>query len=441
VVKIVKTVNIIGAGLAGCEAAYQLLKRGYSVKLFEMKPVKFSPAHKNPNFAELVCSNSLKSDLLASAGGLLKQELREMDSLLISCADKCRVPAGSALAVDREEFAEIVTKELKKFDNLEIINGEVTDLDITQPIIIATGPLTSDNLSRSIAKLLKEQHLYFYDAIAPIVLADTINFSRAFVADRYDKGDGDYINCEMNKEEYDAFYNELIAAKTVELKEFEKMVVYEDCMPVEVLAKRGYKSLLFGPLKPVGLTNPRTGRYPYAVAQLRAEHNIKDSYNMVGFQTNLTFGEQERVFKLIPALKDATFSRFGVMHRNTYVNAPKVLNKFFQLKEYDNIFIAGQLSGVEGYVESIASGLVCGINISRHLERKNLIFFTCDTIIGGLQNYLESADIDKFQPMGANMGLLKGLDRYIKNKAEKNNLLAVKSINFIKGIVKAENLC
>ena len=439
--KVVKTVNVIGAGLAGCEASYQLLKRGYNVKLFEMKPVKFSPAHKNPNFAELVCSNSLKSDLLASAGGLLKQELRELDSFLISCADKCKVPAGSALAVDREKFAELVTTELKKFDNLEVINGEITDLDITQPTIIATGPLTSDSLSKAIAKLLKEQYLYFYDAIAPIVLADTIDFSRAFIADRYDKGDADYINCEMNKEEYDVFYNELIAAKTVELKEFEKMVVYEDCMPVEVLAKRGYKSLLFGPLKPVGLTNPRTGRYPYAVVQLRAEHNIKDSYNIVGFQTNLTFGEQERVFKLIPALKAATFSRFGVMHRNTYVNAPRVLNKFSQLKEHENIFIAGQLSGVEGYVESIASGLICGLNMSRYLEGKSPIDFTCDTIIGGLQNYLESATADKFQPMGANMGLLKGLDRNIKNKAEKNNLLAVKSINFIKGIVKAENLC
>ena len=434
-------VNVIGGGLAGSEAAYQLLKRGYQVRLYEMKPKKFSPAHKNVNFAELVCSNSLKSDILGSAGGLLKQELRELDSLLIRCAQECRVPAGSALAVDREKFSELVTNKLKQFDNLEIINEEVTSLDESVPTILATGPLTSDGLTTNLMALLNEKYLYFYDAIAPIVLADSIDFSRAFIADRYDKGDGDYINCEMNKEEYDKFYDELISAKTVELKAFEKLSVYEGCMPVEVLAKRGRQSLLFGPLKPVGLKDPKTGQRPYAVVQLRAEHNIKDAYNLVGFQTNLLFGEQERVFKLIPALKNATFSRFGVMHKNTYVNAPKVLNRYFQLKEHNNIFIAGQLSGVEGYVESIAGGLLCAINMDRFLTGKEMIDFTCDTMIGGLQNYIATADSSNFQPMGANMGLLRGLDRKIKDKAEKYNLLAQKSINLLKEIVKQENLC
>ncbi len=436
-----KKVNIIGGGLAGCEAAYQLLKRGYNVRLFEMKPIKFSPAHKNPNFAELVCSNSLKSDLLATAGGLLKQELRELDSLLIACAEECRVPAGRALAVDREKFSEMVTTKLKEFKNLEIVNEEVTSLG-EKPTILATGPLTSEALSESLAKLLDEKYLYFYDAIAPIVVADTIDFSHAFIEDRYGTvGEGDYINCEMNQEEYEVFYEALISAKTVELKSFEKLKVYEGCMPVEELAKRGKESLLFGPLKPVGLTSPKTGKRPYAVVQLRAERNLKDMYNMVGFQTNLLFGEQERVFKLIPALRNATFSRFGVMHKNTYVNAPNVLNKFFQLKKNKNIFIAGQLSGVEGYVESIAGGLVCGLNMDRYLQGKELLDFTRDTMIGGLQNYLESAEPDKFQPMGANMGLLNGVDKKCKDKPEKYNILAQKSINFIKGIVKDENLC
>ena len=349
-----KIVNIIGAGLAGSEACYQLLKLGYNVNLYEMKPNKFSPAHKNSNFAELVCSNSLKSNDVTSACGLLKEELRKLDSLVIAVADEVKVPAGSALAVDREKFSEQITQKLKSFKNLNIINEEVVSLDLSVPTIVATGPLTSEGLVKSLQELFNQEYLYFFDAIAPIVSYDGIDFESAFVADRYDKGTGDYINCPLNKEEYEVFYNALISAETVQLKDFENSKVFEGCMPVEVLAKRGVDALRFGPLKPVGLTDPKTGRYPYACVQLRRETNNLDMFNMVGFQTNLTFKEQERVFKLIPALKNADFLRFGVMHRNTFINAPTVLNKYFQVKNQPNIFIAGQLSGVEGYVESIA---------------------------------------------------------------------------------------
>ena len=324
-----KTINVIGAGLAGSEACYQLLKLGYNVNLYEMKPNKFSPAHKNSNFAELVCSNSLKSNDVTSACGLLKEELRKLDSLVIAVADEVKVPAGSALAVDREKFSEQITQKLKSFKNLNIINEEVVSLDLSVPTIVATGPLTSEGLVKSLQDLFNQEYLYFFDAIAPIVCYDGIDFESAFVADRYDKGTGDYINCPLNKEEYEVFYNALISAETVQLKDFENSKVFEGCMPVEVLAKRGVDALRFGPLKPVGLTDPKTGRYPYACVQLRRETNNLDMFNMVGFQTNLTFKEQERVFKLIPALKNAEFLRFGVMHRNTFINAPTVLNKYF----------------------------------------------------------------------------------------------------------------
>ena len=430
-----KTINVIGAGLAGSEACYQLLKLGYNVNLYEMKPNKFSPAHKNSNFAELVCSNSLKSNDVTSACGLLKEELRKLDSLVIAVADEVKVPAGSALAVDREKFSEQITQKLKSFKNLNIINEEVVSLDLSVPTIVATGPLTSEGLVKSLQELFNQEYLYFFDAIAPIVSYDGIDFESAFVADRYDKGTGDYINCPLNKEEYEVFYNALISAETVQLKDFENSKVFEGCMPVEVLAKRGVDALRFGPLKPVGLTDPKTGRYPYACVQLRRETNNLDMFNMVGFQTNLTFKEQERVFKLIPALKNADFLRFGVMHRNTFINAPTVLNKYFQVKNQPNIFIAGQLSGVEGYVESIAGGMVCALNMHKYLTGKELIDFTNQTMIGALQNYIATAPAKHFQPMGSNMGLLQSSGERIKDKKLKYKKLSDVALNKLDEII------
>ena len=430
-----KTINVIGAGLAGSEACYQLLKLGYNVNLYEMKPNKFSPAHKNSNFAELVCSNSLKSNDVTSACGLLKEELRKLDSLVIAVADEVKVPAGSALAVDREKFSEIITQKLKEYKNLNVFNEEVVSLDLTVPTIVATGPLTSEGLVKSLQELFNQEYLYFFDAIAPIVSYDGIDFNSAFVADRYDKGTGDYINCPLNKEEYEVFYNALISAETVQLKVFENSKVFEGCMPVEVLAKRGVDALRFGPLKPVGLTDPKTGRYPYACVQLRRETNNLDMFNMVGFQTNLTFKEQERVFKLIPALKNAEFLRFGVMHRNTFINAPTVLNKFFQVKNQPNIFVAGQLSGVEGYVESIAGGMVCALNMHKYLSGEDLIDFTNQTMIGALQNYIATAPAKHFQPMGSNMGLLQSSGERIKDKKLKYKKLSDVALNKLDEII------
>ena len=435
-----KEVNVIGAGLAGSEACYQLLKRGYNVNLFEMKPNKFSAAHKNKNFAELVCSNSLKSNDVTSACGLLKQELRMLDSLVINVADNVSVPAGSALAVDRELFSQNITDKLKSFENLNVINTEVESFDLTKPTIVATGPLTSDSLTQFLKSVFNDEYLYFFDAIAPIVGYDGIDFDSAFVADRYDKGTGDYINCPMNKEEYELFYNELVNAESVKLKDFENSKVFEGCMPVEVLAKRGVDALRFGPLKPVGLTDPKTGRYPYACVQLRRETNNLDMFNMVGFQTNLTFKEQERVFKLIPALKNAEFLRFGVMHRNTFINAPTVLNRYFQVKEYPNVFIAGQLSGVEGYVESIAGGLLCALNMDRYLNNLPLIDFTNHTMIGALSNYIEAANPKHFQPMASNMGILNGVGERIKDKKEKYKKLSDIALNKMSEIINENSI-
>lgn len=431
-----KIVNVIGAGLAGSEASYQLLKLGYKVNLYEMKPKSFSPAHKNKNFAELVCSNSLKSNDVTSACGLLKEELRKLDSLVIKVADKVKVPAGSALAVDREKFSEEITNILKSFSNLNVINEEVTSFDLNLPTIIATGPLTSNNLVEFLKTIFKDNYLYFFDAIAPIVTYNSIDFNSAFIADRYDKGTKDYINCPLNKQEYELFYNELINAESVKLKDFENSKVFEGCMPVEVLAKRGVDALRFGPLKPVGLTDPKTGRYPYACVQLRRETNNLDMFNMVGFQTNLTFKEQERVFKLIPALKNAEFLRFGVMHRNTFINAPTILNKYYQVKSNPNLFVAGQLSGVEGYVESIASGLVCALNMDKFLKGQNLIDFTSYTMIGALANYISSASPKHFQPMGSNMGILIGSTERIKDKKEKYKKLSDIALQKIDDIIK-----
>lgn len=424
-------VNIIGAGLAGSEAAYQLLIRGFKVNLYEMKPKKFSPAHKNPNFAELVCSNSLKSEELNTSSGLLKGELTKLNSLLISIARECKVPAGGALAVDREKFSEKVTQKLKEFPNINIINEEFTHIDISKPTIIATGPLTSDALCEELKGLLGEEYLYFFDAIAPIVNFDSINFDIAYFGDRYGKGNNDYINLPMNKEQYLKFYNELINAESVQLKDFENSKVFEGCMPVEVMAKRGIDTLRYGMLKPVGLINPRTNTTDYAVVQLRRETNNNDLFNIVGFQTNLTYPEQKRVFRLIPGLEKAEFYRYGVMHRNTFINAPKNINKYYQLKKFPNIFIAGQLSGVEGYIESISSGLMCGINMANYLEGKELIHFTSKTMIGALSEHISTANVEHFQPMNSNFGIVDSLTERIKNKREKNTKIAEISLKTI----------
>lgn len=406
-----KIVNVIGGGLAGCECAYQLAKRGIKVRLFEQKPIKFSKAHSSENFAEIVCSNSFKSNEITNACGLLKQELRELDSLIIKTADKTKVPAGASLSVDRELFSQLITQEIKNNPNIEVVNECVENIDLNQITVVATGPLTDDKLAENLAKLVGEKSLYFFDAASPIVTLSSLDKNRYFVGNRYDKGEGnllgDYINCTMTKDEYDVFYNELINAKTVELKEFENAKVFEGCMPVEVMAKRGYKTLLFGMLKPVGLFDKEHNLKPYAVLQLRKESNFNDLYNLVGFQTNLLFGEQKRVFSLIPALKNAEFVKYGVMHKNTYLNAPKVLNQFYQLKQYPNVFIAGQLSGVEGYVESTASGLNVALNVYQILQGKTPQEFSPKTSIGSLINYISHASEHNFQPMNANWGIIE----------------------------------
>ena len=401
-------IKVIGAGLAGAEASYQLAKNGFEVELYEQKPIKFSPAHKNENFAELVCSNSLKSNDITNACGLLKEELRLLDSLVIKTADKTRVPSGEALSVDRELFAKNITEKLKSMPNITIKNECVEKIDFSQPTIIATGPLTDGKLLENLKEKLGNDDCYFFDAVAPIVTKESLDKDCYFVANRYDKGgkDGDYLNCPMTKEEYELFYSEIIKAKTVELHSFENKKVFESCMPVEVSAKRGYKTLLFGILKPKGLIDPKTGKMPYAVLQLRKESNFNSLYNLVGCQTNMTFGEQKRIFGLIPALKNAEYVRYGVMHRNSYINAPKCLNKFYQSKEYPNIFIAGQLSGVEGYVESISSGLYSALNMMNLLRNKPFVEFSTKTAIGSLANYIASANANNFQPMNSNWGII-----------------------------------
>ena len=416
-----KEIVIIGGGLAGSEAAYQIAKRGYKVKLYEMKPKKYSPAHSNKNLAEIVCSNSFKSNNITNACGLLKEELRRLDSLLIKCADETRVPAGQALAVDREKFAELVTHKLQENENIEIINEEVSKIDDNQITIIATGPLTSDSLSDEIARLTGKDRLFFYDAAAPIVTKESINMEKAFTADRYGKGESDYINCPMTKEEYETFYNELINAEIVDKHEFEKGNLFEGCMPIEEMARRGSQTLTYGPLKPVGFDK----KY-YAVVQLRQDNKEDTMYNLVGFQTNLKFGEQARVFKLIPALENADFVKYGVMHRNTYINSSELLDETYNLKG-TNIYFAGQISGVEGYVESIASGYVAAVNAIAKMNNEEKITFSEETIIGALSKYISTPNKD-FQPMNANFGILN-CDRKIKNKVEKYQYLAERSLS------------
>ena len=399
-----KFINVIGAGLAGSEAAYQISKRGIKVKLYEMKPSKYTPAHHSSNFGELVCSNSLKSMSIENASGLLKEEMKLLDSLIMKAAEASSVKAGQALSVDRELFSEFITNELKSNPLIEIITEEVKNIPdgIT---IIATGPLTSEDLSKSIANLLEEKYLYFYDASSPIIETNTINFDIAYKKSRYDKGDADYINCPFTKEEFERFYNELINANRVPLHDFEKELHFEACMPIEIIAKGGPKSLTFGPMKPVGLTKP-DGSKPYAVVQLRQDNAIGDLYNIVGFQTNLTWKEQDRVFKMIPGLENAKIHRYGVMHRNTYINAPKHLNNHMQLKNNENIFFAGQLSGVEGYIESSASAILAAINASRLINNKDLLELPNTTVLGSLVNYICNASSKDFRPMNSNYGIM-----------------------------------
>ena len=429
--KMKEKVNVVGLGLAGCEAVYQLAKRGILVDAFEMKPTKFSPAHESSNFAEIVCSNSFKSDDLGTASGCLKAEMRELDSFILKCADKVKVPAGSALAVDRDKFSELVTTEMKKLENVTFHTEEVTKIDPSVPTIIATGPLTSDDLSKEIMNLLGSDNLHFYDASAPIVDGETLDRSRTFTAGRYGKGESDYINCSMNKDEYYDFVKELVSAEKVELHDFEKKEIFDGCMPVEVMASRGEDTLRYGPLRPVGLVD-NDGNRPFAVVQLRRESTESELYNIVGFQTNLKFGEQKRVFSMIPALKNADFVKFGVMHRNSYICAPKHLNADFSVKGYENLYIAGQLSGVEGYMESTASGLIAGMSLANKLLGKSIAILPKTTIIGAVVNYLTTASAEGFQPMNANFGILPALDEKIRDKALKKLAYSNRAISDIK---------
>ncbi len=414
-------INVIGAGLAGCEAAMQIAKRGYEVHLYEMKPKKKTPAHKSDLFGELVCSNSLKAKRLESAAGLLKEEMRVLGSFLMECADKCAVPAGGALAVDREIFAGLVTDGINAEPNIKVYSEELTEIPDDAITIVATGPLTSDGLAKDIEKHFGGS-LSFFDAAAPIVTAESVDMEYAFTASRYDRGgDDDYINCPMNKEEYENFYSELVSAERAPLHDFDvnNPKVYEGCMPVEVMAQRGEGTLRFGPMKPVGLVNPKTGHRPWAVLQLRKENSAGTMYNLVGFQTNLKFPEQKRVFSLIPALHKADFVRYGVMHRNTFICSPKILNSDFSVKENNRLFFAGQITGVEGYMESASAGIMAGINACRVLEGKSMLTLPNDTMIGALSAYISDPTVKKFQPMGANFGVLPELENRPRDKKER----------------------
>ncbi len=428
-------VTVVGAGLAGAEAAYQLLKRGFAVTLYEMKPKKFSPAHKAETFAELVCSNSLRSDRIENAVGLLKQELRQLDSLILSSADATRVPAGGALAVDRDGFSRMVTERLTAFSNLTVVHDEVTKLP-DAPCIVASGPLTSDALSGAIEKKLGTS-LHFYDAAAPIVTKESLNFDKVYSASRYGRGE-DYLNCPMTKDEYFAFYRELIAAETAPLHSFETPHVFEGCMPVEVMAKRGELTLAYGPMKPVGLEID--GKRPFAVVQLRRDNAEDTLYNIVGFQTNLKWGEQKRVFGMIPGLENAEFVRYGVMHRNTFLNSPKLLNWDFSLRTDPLLFFAGQMTGVEGYVESAASGFSAGVNLARKLDGKTPIDFTTQTAIGALGHYVAEYAGGDFQPMNITFGIMEGWPERIRQKTERYHRIAERSLATLQTIQTDGNI-
>lgn len=427
---------VIGAGLAGCEAAYYLANKGVNVTLFEQKPIKRSPAHHIDSFAELVCSNSLKAMRINSAGGLLKAEMREFGSVCLESADKCAVPAGGALAVNRYDFSEYITEKIKSHSNIAVEYKEVTEIPNDAPVIIATGPLTEGKFAEKISELTGS-YLSFFDAAAPIVTAESIDMDSAFTQSRYDRGDSDdYINCPMDKEEYEAFYNELVNAEGAETHSFDKPNVYEGCMPIEIMAKRGADTMRFGPLKPVGLTNPKTGHRPWANLQLRKENKEGTLYNLVGFQTNLKFGEQKRVFSMIPALKNSEFVRYGVMHRNSFINSPKLLDENFKLKSSENIWFAGQITGVEGYMESAMSGILAAVSVYNYLSDKPQLKLPETTMCGALSKYISTDDKKDFQPMGANFGILPRSGVNIKDKQERYKIIAEKALKDLKSVLK-----
>ncbi|PKJ57584.1 FADH(2)-oxidizing methylenetetrahydrofolate--tRNA-(uracil(54)-C(5))-methyltransferase TrmFO [Bacillus sp. SN10] len=429
-----QVVNVIGAGLAGSEAAYQIAKRGVQVRLYEMRPVRQTPAHHTDKFAELVCSNSLRANTLTNAVGVIKEEMRLMDSVIIRAADECSVPAGGALAVDRHEFAAKVTEYVKNHPNVTVVNEELTEIP-EGPTVIATGPLTSPDLAAQLKELTGEDYFYFYDAAAPIVEKDSIDMNKVYLKSRYDKGEAAYLNCPMTEEEFDRFYEALIAAETVPLKEFEKEIFFEGCMPVEVMASRGRQTLVFGPMKPVGLEDPKTGKTPYAVVQLRQDDAAGTLYNIVGFQTHLKWGPQKEVLQLIPGLENAEIVRYGVMHRNTFINSPNLLRPTYQYKQRDDLFFAGQMTGVEGYVESAASGLLAGINAARLVKGEEPVVLPPVTAMGSMANYITATNAKNFQPMNANFGLFAPLEKKIKKKAERNEAYATRALETIRNFV------
>ena len=432
-----KTVTVLGAGLAGSECAWQLAKRGINVKLIEMKPVKMTPAHTSPNFAELVCSNSLRSDELTNAVGLLKAEMRAMGSLIMESADANKVAAGGALAVDREGFSKYITDKLKSLQNVEVVSAEATEIPEGE-VVIATGPLSSDAIAEKIAALCPDSDLHFYDAVAPIVTLESVDMDSAFFASRYDKGTADYVNCPMDKDEYLAFVEKLTHAKEAEVHGFDDGGVFEGCMPVEVMARRGVDTLRYGPLKPVGLIDPRTGRENYAVVQLRRDNADGTIYNIVGFQTHLTWGEQKRVFSMIPALKNAEFVRYGVMHRNTYLNSPKLLDRYYRLRTDGRISFAGQMTGVEGYVESAASGMLVGIETAARVLGMEPVDFPQETAIGALSLYVSGGSVGDFQPMNVNFGIISPLGCRVKGKRNKNAEISKRSLEIIESLKAKE---
>ncbi|MBU5441754.1 FADH(2)-oxidizing methylenetetrahydrofolate--tRNA-(uracil(54)-C(5))-methyltransferase TrmFO [Paenibacillus sp. MSJ-34] len=425
-------VTVIGAGLAGSEAAWQIASYGVPVVLYEMRPVRQTPAHHTDKFAELVCSNSLRANGLTNAVGVLKEEMRILNSLILNSADRNAVPAGGALAVDRDGFSEDVTRTLREHPLIEVRNEELTELPQEGVVVVATGPLTSPALSEQIKQLMGEEYFYFYDAAAPIVEKDSIDMNKVYLASRYDKGEAAYLNCPMNEEEFNAFYEALITAETAALKEFEKEIYFEGCMPIEVMMQRGKQTALFGPMKPVGLVNPHTGELPYAVVQLRQDNAAGTLYNMVGFQTHLKWGEQKRVFSMIPGLENAEFVRYGVMHRNTFINSPKLMRPTYQFRGRDTLFFAGQMTGVEGYVESAASGLIAGLNAARLAKGQACLTLPQETALGSMAEYITTTDFRNFQPMNANFGLFPPLGERIRNKKEKNEKIAHRALETLR---------
>lgn len=421
-------ITVIGAGLAGSEAAYQAACQGVHVDLYEMRGKKMTPAHHTTNFAELVCSNSLRANQITNAVGLLKEEMRRLDSVIMEAADATSVPAGGALAVDRESFSKMITEKVKQHPNITVYEEEITEIPEDGIVVVASGPLTSDDLAQSICKFNGEEGLYFYDAAAPIIAKDSIDFDKVYLKSRYDKGEAAYLNCPMNKEEFEAFYQALIEAETAPLSEFEKEKYFEGCMPIEVMAKRGEKTMLFGPMKPVGLEDPKTGKRPYAVVQLRQDNAAASLYNIVGFQTHLKWGEQKRVFRMIPGLENAEIERYGVMHRNTFLKSPELLKDTYQSKKRETLFFAGQMTGVEGYVESAASGMVAGLNAARLAKGEAPLTFPEETQMGSMAHYITHTDAKHFQPMNANFGIMPSLPERIKDKKQRYELLANRAL-------------